>query len=327
IFKFMKEPIVVSRMMHKGKIITPTPDQLMSVDDVILVVASRQVIPQLKILVGDESPINLKEAKQSELVSKHVVVTRNEVTHKRLGDLEALHQHDFTFTRLNRAGIEMVPNGNMVFQLGDIVKVVGTSTGVEDVSKALGNSVKRLEVPDLAGIFIGIVLGVIVGSIPFTLPHIPVPVKIGLAGGPLIIALLLSRFGGLVYLNNYTTTSANMMLRELGISLFLASVGLSNGHNLEAAFVGGTGWLWVGYGLIITIVPLVIGALIGYRFLRKTYFELCGIMAGASTDPPALAFAVQMAGSDVPSISYATVYPLTMILRIIGAQLLILMFS
>jgi putative transport protein len=327
IFGFLKEPIVVSRMLHKGKIITPTPDQELAADDVLLIVANRQLIPQLKILVGAESDINLKEAAQSELVSKHVVVTRTDITHKRLGDLTDLHQHEFTMTRLNRAGVEMVPNGNMVLQLGDIVKVVGTSSGVDYASKAMGNSVKRLEVPDVAGIFIGIVLGVIVGSIPFMLPHIPMPVKIGLAGGPLIVALFLSRFGGLIYLNNYTTTSANMMLRELGISLFLASVGLSSGHNIESAFGGGTGWIWVGYGLIITMVPLILGALVGYRFLRKTYFELCGIMAGASTDPPALAFAVQMAGSDVPSISYATVYPLTMILRIIGAQLLILMFS
>jgi putative transport protein len=327
IFSFMKEPMVVSRMMHEGKIITPTPDQMLALGDVMLIVAARNIIPQLKILVGEESSINLKEAAESDLVSKHVIVTRSEVTHKRLGDLADLHQHDFTLTRLNRAGIEMVPNGNMVLQLGDIVKVVGNTSGVDRVSQALGNSVKRLEVPDLAGIFIGIVLGVILGSIPFALPNIPVPVKIGLAGGPLIIALLLSRFGGVMYLNNYTTTSANMMMREMGISLFLASVGLSSGHNLDAAFAGGAGWVWVGYGLLITIIPLVAGALIGYRLLRKTYFELCGIMAGASTDPPALAFAVQMAGSDVPSVSYATVYPLTMILRIIGAQLLILMFA
>ena len=215
----------------------------------------------------------------------------------------------------------------MSLQLGDTIKVVGTKEGLNRISNVLGNSIKRLDVPDIAPIFIGIVLGIIVGSIPLQIPNIPVPVKIGLAGGPLIIALLLSRFGNLFYLNNYTTLSANLMLRELGITLFLASVGLSSGSKLIEAFAGGMGFYWVGLGIIITILPLLIVGIIAKKYFKKNFFEICGLLAGASTDPPALAFALKIAGNDIPSATYATVYPLTMILRIIAAQLLILMFT
>jgi putative transport protein len=253
------------------------------------------------------------------------VVTRKEVTHKRLGDIPEIQQNEFTLTRIRRAGIEMVPHGDTFLQLGDTVNVVGTEEGVKEIAKALGNSLKRLEVPDLAPIFMGIVLGVILGSIPFYFPNVPVAVKIGMAGGPLIVALTLSRFGNVFYLNNYTTNSANLMIRELGISLFLASVGLSSGKNLSIAFADGSGWQWIGMGVIITVVPLLIVGVIAYKFFKKTYFEICGLLAGASTDPPALAFATKLAGSDIPSVTYATVYPITMILRIVAAQLLILL--
>jgi putative transport protein len=255
------------------------------------------------------------------------VVTNKNITHKRLGDIPEFNQHDFTFTRLYRAGTQMVPNGNISLQLGDTIKVVGSKEGLERITNVLGNSLKRLEVPDIAPIFIGIVLGIIVGSIPFQIPNIPVPVKIGLAGGPLIIALILSRFGNKFYLNNYTTNSANLMIRELGITLFLASVGLSSGSKLVEAFAGGNGFYWIGLGILITIVPLLVVGIIAKRYFKKNFFEICGLLAGASTDPPALAFALKIAGNDIPSATYATVYPLTMILRIIAAQLLILMFS
>jgi len=327
IFEMMKEPVVISRMFHAGNIITPGPDTILNENDVLLLVAPKQAINQLKIIIGSESDMNLKDAPQSELISRIIVVTRTEVTHRRLGDIPELHEHGFTLTRLGRAGIEMIPHGDIVLQLGDNIKVVGTKEAVESVANVLGNSLKRLEVPDLAPIFIGIVLGAIVGSIPLSFPNMPVPVKIGLAGGPLIVALLLSRFGSVLYLNNYTTNSANLMVRELGITLFLASVGLSSGHSLAEAFNGGNAWVWIAMGICITMIPLILIGLIARYFLRKTYFEICGLLAGASTDPPALAFAMQMAKSDVPSVTYATVYPLTMILRIIAAQLLILLFA
>jgi putative transport protein len=325
LFGLLKEHVVVSRMYHNGEIITPTPDLLLAENDVLLVVASKQEMEQLKLLIGPVSKMDLKTATDSDLISRLIVVTRTSVTHKRLGDIPELHQHEFTLTRLSRAGIEMVPHGDMFLQLGDTVKVVGTEEGVQQVTKALGNSLKKLEVPDIAPIFMGIVLGVILGSIPFHFPNMPVAVKIGMAGGPLIIALTLSRFGNLFYLNNYTTNSANLMIRELGISLFLASVGLGSGKNLSVAFEDGRGWVWIGMGVIITVVPLLLIGFIARKFFRKTYFEICGLLAGASTDPPALAFATRLAGNDIPSVTYATVYPLTMILRIVAAQLLILL--
>ncbi len=327
IFELLKDPIVVSRMYHNGEIITPTPDDVLSEKDVLLVVAPKHEIAQVKLLIGSESDMNLKEDIDSGLISRHIVVTSKEVTHKRLGDIPEMQQFDFTLTRLNRAGIEMVPHGNLHLQLGDTLKVVGTEEGVEGIAKVFGNSLKRLEVPDLAPIFMGIVLGVIVGSIPIHFPNMPVAVKIGLAGGPLIVALLLSRFGGVLYLNTYTTQSANLMIRELGIALFLASVGLLSGGNLAQAFVDGSGWMWLLMGVAITIIPLMIVGIVAHKVFRKTYFEICGLLSGASTDPPALAYALKVAGNDIPSATYATVYPLTMIMRIVAAELLVLLFA
>lgn len=327
VFELVKEHFVISRMMQQDKVITPSPDTILHMDDVLLVVATKHCIDQLKIIIGSESDANLKESPGSELVSRVVVVTRSEITHKRLGDIKELHEHGFTLTRLGRAGIEMVPHGDIILQLGDNIKVVGNKETVKKVADTLGNSLKRLEVPDLAPIFIGIVLGAILGSIPMSFPNMPVPVKIGLAGGPLIVALLLSKFGNRLYLNNYTTNSANLMVREMGITLFLASVGLSSGHNLAEAFKGGDAWMWVGMGICITILPLLIVGIVAKYVFKKTFFEICGLLSGASTDPPALAFSMQMAKSDIPSLTYATVYPLTMILRIVAAQLLILFLS
>ena len=327
IFELLKEPIVVSRLFHNGTVVTPTPQTHLGENDVLLVVAHKDQLEVLKMIIGEESKMNLKEAPQSELISRIVVVTQADVTHRRLGDIAALHQHDFTLTRLSRAGVEMVAHGDIVLQLGDQLKVVGTKEGVDMVTKTIGNQLKRLDVPDLAPIFIGIVAGVLLGSIPMFFFNMPVPVKIGLAGGPLIIALLLSRYGGKLYLNQYTTYSANLMLRELGISLFLASVGLSSGANLQTALSGNNAWLWIVMGLTITIVPLLIVGMIAHYVFRKTFFEVCGLLSGASTDPPALAFSAQLAKNEVASVTYATVYPLTMILRIIAAQLLILFLS
>lgn len=327
VFELLKEPIVVSRLFHNGTVVTPTPQTHLGENDVLLIVAHKDQLEVLKMIIGEESKMNLKEVPQSELISRIVVVTQADVTHKRLGDIAALHQHDFTLTRLNRAGVEMVAHGDIVLQLGDQLKVVGTKEGVDLVTKTIGNQLKRLDVPDIAPIFIGIVAGVVLGSIPMFFFNMPVPVKIGLAGGPLIIALLLSRYGGKFYLNQYTTYSANLMLRELGISLFLASVGLSSGANLQTALSGNNAWLWIVMGLTITIVPLLIVGIIAHYVFRKTFFEVCGLLSGASTDPPALAFSAQLAKNEVASVTYATVYPLTMILRIIAAQLLILFLS
>jgi putative transport protein len=327
IFELLNEPVIISRMWHKEKVITPTPDLILSENDVMQFVAPRQLMEKVKLLVGSVSDMNLRNEPTSNLVSRQIVVTRKEITHKRLGDIPQIQHETLTLTRIKRAGIEMVAHGNIFLQLGDTITIVGTEESVGHFTDAVGNSLKRLEAPDLGPIFIGIVLGVILGSIPFYIPGIPIPVKIGMAGGPLIVALLLSRFGNYIYMNNYTTNSANLMIRELGIALFLASVGLGSGNNLAMAFSNGQGYRWILMGITITMLPLLIIGLVASRFFRKTYFEICGLLAGACTDPPALSFALKMAGNDIPSSTYATVYPLTMILRILAAQLLILFFA
>ena len=327
IFKMLNEPVIISRMFHNGSIITPTPDLVMAEGDVMLFIAPKKLMEKVRLLVGTESNMNLTTEPSSNLISRMIVVTRKEITHKRLGDIAEMQLESLTLTRIKRAGIEMVAHGNIFLQLGDTITVVGTEESVKQFSEVVGNSLKRLEAPDLGPIFMGIVLGVILGSIPFYIPSIPVAVKIGMAGGPLIIALFLSRFGNHLYLNNYTTSSANMIVREIGIALFLASVGLSSGHNLASAFSDGSGYRWILMGITITMVPVIIVGLVASKFFRKTYFEICGLLAGACTDPPALAFALKVAGNDIPSATYATVYPLTMILRILAAQLLILFFT
>ncbi len=327
IFKMLNEPVIISRMFHRGSIITPTPDTVLSEGDVMQFVASKKIMEKVKLLVGTVSDMNLRTEPSSDLISRQIIVTRKEITHKRLGDIPELHQESLTITRIKRAGIEMVAHGNIFLQLGDTITVVGIEENINQLAEVVGNSLKRLEAPDLGPIFIGIVLGVVLGSIPFYIPSVPVAVKIGMAGGPLIVALFLSRFGNHLYLNNYTTNSANLIVREIGIALFLASVGLSSGHNLSSAFADGSGYQWILMGITITMVPLLIVGVIASKFFRKTYFELCGLLAGACTDPPALAFALKMAGNDIPSSTYATVYPLTMILRILAAQLLILFFT
>lgn len=327
IFKMLNEPVIISRMLHHGQVITPTPDLVLAEDDVMQFVATKKLMEKVKLLVGSEIDMNLRTIPTSNLISRFIVVTRKEVTHKRLGNIMELQHEALTISRIKRAGIEMVAHGNVLLQLGDTITVVGTEDSVNEFTNLVGNSLKRLEAPDLGPIFIGIVFGIILGSIPFHIPSIPVSVKIGMAGGPLIVALFLSRFGNSLYLNNYTTNSANLMIRELGIALFLASVGLSSGHNLASAFADGSGYRWIGMGICITMVPLLIVGLFAKKFLKKTYFEICGLLAGACTDPPALAFALKMAGNDIPSATYATVYPLTMIMRILAAQLLILFFA
>ena len=327
IFELIKDPVIISRMHHQGTIITPTPDLVLSEGDVMQFVAPKKVMDKIKLLVGSESEMDLRTEPTSNLISRQIVVTRKEITHKRLGDIPQLHHETVTLTRIKRAGIEMVAHGNIYLQLGDTITVVGIKEKVNQFSAVVGNSLKRLEAPDLGPIFFGIVLGVILGSIPFYIPNVPVAVKIGMAGGPLIVALILSRFGNHLYLNNYTTHSANLIVREIGIALFLASVGLGSGHNLTGAFTDGSGYRWIVMGITITMVPLLIIGVIAHKFFRKTYFEICGLLAGSCTDPPALAFALKMAGNDIPSATYATVYPLTMIMRILAAQLLILFFT
>lgn len=260
------------------------------------------------------------------VLPRRVLVTKSAVNGKSLSDLKLGKAFGITVTRINRAGLDLVARANLKLQIGDRLTIVGTQESIDAAASLLGNSMVKLREPNLTAIFIGIALGIILGSLPFFIPGIPQPVKLGLAGGPLIVAILMSRFGPKLKLVTYTTMSANLMLREIGISLFLACVGLAAGGGFIDTIVNKGGAVWILYGVIITIVPLLIIGVIARLIFKINYFTLMGLLSGSTTDPPALAFANASAGNDLPAVSYATVYPLTMFLRVLTAQLLILLF-
>jgi putative transport protein len=259
-------------------------------------------------------------------VSRRILVTKNELNGKRLGELNLRRSYNINISRINRAGVDLVARPNLVLQMGDRLTVVGSEEDVRKVENIVGNSMKHLNEPHLVTLFLGIFLGVFLGSIPMMFPGIPQPVKLGLAGGPLIVAILVSRFGYKYKLITYNTVSANLMLREIGITLFLACVGIGAGDGFVDTIVNKGGLQWIGYGFIITFLPLLIMGIIGRLFCKINYFTLMGLMAGSTTDPPALAYSNATAGNDAPAVGYATVYPLTMFLRVLTAQLLILIF-
>lgn len=298
-------------------------------DDKIFVITTEQDAERIKAFIGEEIDMERKQwiRMESQFVNRRILITKPELNGKRLGQLKLRKLYGINITRINRAGVDLVAKPGLTLQVGDRVNVVGTETSISNVEKVLGNSMKRLNEPNLITIFIGIALGIILGSIPFTFPGIPQPVKLGLAGGPLIVAILISRFGYHYKLITYTTQSANLLLREIGITLFLACVGLSAGNGFVDTIVNNGGLTWIGYGFIMTFVPLIIIGCIGRYFYKINYFTLMGLIAGSMTDPPALAYSNATAGNDAPSVGYATVYPLTMFLRVLTAQLLILFFA
>jgi putative transport protein len=321
---------VISRICYheNNRIDIVGPATIVQEDDKIFVITTEEDAEAIKTFIGEEIQMDRKQwiPAQSEFISRRIVVTKPELNGKRLGDLKLRHLHGINITRINRAGVELVANPALNLQLGDRLTVVGSDPAVNKVAEVLGNSLKRLNEPNLIALFIGIALGIILGSIPFAFPGIPQPIKLGLAGGPLIVAILISRFGYRYKLITYTTQSANLMLREIGIALFLACVGLSAGNGFVDTIIHKGGLLWIGYGFLITVIPLLIIGSIGRYVYRLNYFTLMGLMAGSTTDPPALAYSNTVVGNDTPSVSYATVYPLTMFLRVLAAQLMILFF-
>ena len=259
------------------------------------------------------------------MVTKHVLVTQSKMNGKTLAELHFSSVYGVNVTRVKRGGMNLFAESHLRLQVGDRIVVVGPEDAVNRVASKMGNSVKKLDHPNLTAIFIGIFVGIIFGSIPFAVPGVPTPVKLGLAGGPLIIAILLARFGYKAKIVAYTTTSANLMLREMGLALFLASVGIKAGANFVNTVVEGDGLTYVWCGFLITVIPIIIMGLIGKLYYKLNYFTLMGLIAGANTDPPALAFANQTASNDAPAVGYSTVYPLSMFLRILTAQLIILL--
>jgi putative transport protein len=325
ISKVIKKEIVISRLLRNGELMLASSDTLIYENDIILVVTQKGFIKEVVRELGVQSDLDLT-SKSGRLVSKRVMVTNKEVFGKDLGSLRLRTRYNINITRIYRSGIELVATPNLRLQMGDKLTVVGDEKSIEKVIEQLGNSIKRLNEPNIIPIFIGILLGVILGSIPIHIPGIVNPIKLGLAGGPLIVAILLSKYGYKFALVSYTTPSANLMLREIGIVLFLASVGLVAGEKFIPTLLSGDGFIWMGYGIIITLLPLLIVGFYSRRYLGKNYLEICGLLSGSMTDPPALAYANSIAQSEAPAVAYATVYPLVMFLRIFIAQLLILLF-
>jgi len=313
-------------VLHNGDLIPAGSDTVIYENDIILIVAQKGAIPAIVAQIGTVSNMDLT-ARAGKLISRRVLVTNRDVFGKKLGLLKLRTKYNINITRVYRSGIELVASPKLRLQMGDKLTVVGDESSIEKVTEQLGNSIKRLDEPNIIPIFVGILLGVLLGSLPFHIPGIVNPVKLGLAGGPLIIAILLSKYGYKFQLVSYTTPSANLMLREIGIVLFLASVGISAGERFIPTLLSGDGFKWMGYGAIITLFPLLTVGFFSRVFLRRNYLEICGLLAGSMTDPPALAFANGIAQSEAPAVAYATIYPLVMFLRIFIAQLLILIMA
>ena len=321
---------VVSRIWKKRDevIYIAHSDTVLEEGDKIFIITAKPDVEALKLTVGRELKMDRKQwmPADSKYVARKIIITKHEINGKSLRQLNLRALYGVNVTRLYRAGVEIVASPEMVLQYGDRLNVVGSDVALDSVTNILGNSARGLNEPNLITIFFGIALGIVVGSIPVMFPGIPQAIKLGLAGGPLIVAICLARFGHHVGLVSYTTTSANLMLREIGITVFLACVGLGAGDGFVHTLVHQGGFAWVGYGVIITMVPVLIAGLIGRYLMKLNYLSLAGLIAGATTDPPALAYANSLTSLDTPAVSYATVYPLTMFLRVLSAQLLIIFF-
>lgn len=314
--------VVVSRLRRGEATSLATGDTRLQLGDVLLAVGPKQALHDLKLVVGGDAQVDLRK-QSSGIVTQTVIATNRPVLGRTIKELDVRERFGVTVTRVLRAEIEMPPK-DVRLQFGDRLLMVGEPAAIAFCADLLGNSVKRLNHPQVVAVFFGMMLGILLGSIPFSIPGIPVPVKLGLAGGPLLVAIVLSRLGHVGPMVLYLPTGANLILRELGICLFLAAVGLKAGEAFFAnAFTFG-GLYWLGCGAAITLLPLVIVAAIGRFFMGQNYLSLCGMLAGSMTDPPALQFATRFTQSDAPNVSYATVYPLVMLLRVVGAQVLIL---
>ena len=326
--EFLNRDIVCSRILHDGVVSIPNSKTHFEVGDELLVVCAEADAEAIKAFIGPEVEAEWDREKDEvqHFVSRRIIVTRPEMNGKTLGKMHFSSVYGVNVTRISRQGMDIFAGRNHHFHVGDKILVVGPEENVNRVAEIMGNSVKRLDAPNIATIFIGIMVGIIFGSLPFAIPGMPVPLKLGIAGGPLIIAILIGRFGYRMKLVTYTTTSANMMLREIGLVLFLASVGIKAGAGFWDTVVQGDGLKYVGCGFLITIIPILIVGTIARLKFKFNYFTIMGMLAGTYTDPPALAYANASCSKEAPAIGYSTVYPLSMFLRIFTAQIVVLFF-
>ena len=317
--------MVITRMKRGDKVFFPDLNLPLQEGDMILIVTDVQHKDKVRIIFGEELPVDMKEWQQSgtKLMSSRLSITKSSITGKSLRKLDVRRKFGVTVTRIVRAGVDLQADADLILQMGDSMKVVGSEEGIARLAKLIGNQPESLHRPNLIPIFFGIALGVALGTLPIHFPSMPQPLKLGLAGGPLIVAILLGHFGPKLRITTYTALSANLMIREIGISLFMAAVGLGAGKTFVSSLLSG-GYMWVLYGAVITIVPMTIIALLARWAMKMDFFKICGLLAGGTTDPALLSFAEQMYGSGRIAVNYATVYPLTMFLRVVSAQVLIM---
>lgn len=318
---------VVSRICRaNGTIEIANANTVLAENDKMLIICASEDVEAIEMMLGHQ--INMQHSDwlnlDQQFISRRIIITQPHINGKTIGELRLRSSYAVNVTRVNRSGVDLIPEHNLELQIGDRLTVVGSEMAIDAVAKALGNSMRRLREPNLISIFLGIFLGVLVGSIPIAIPGMPQAVKLGLAGGPLIVAILISRFGAHYHLVTYTTMSANLMLREVGISLFLAAVGISAGEGFIDTVVNQGGYMWVLYGIIITMLPILLVGIFARKVFKLNYFTLMGVVAGSMTNPPALAYSNATSGNDLPAVGYATVYPFVMFLRVLTAQLFVL---
>lgn len=324
---------IISRLWRNGKVTIPGPETVLEADDRILVVTVEKDVPRLTVVFGEQESRDWNKddidwnAIDSQLISKHIVVSRPEINGKRLGSLRLRNSYGINISRVMRSGVQLLATPRLILQLGDRLTVVGEAKAIENVEKVLGNTVVSLKDPNLAAIFVGIVLGLILGSIPLTIPGMSFPVKLGLAGGPIIVGILMGRFGPRFHLVTYTTRSANLMLRGMGLSLYLACLGLEAGGSFVDTLLHSGGMLWIGVGFLLTVIPVIIMLLVAVYCMGIDYGSACGMACGAMANPMALNYVNDTVPNDNGAVSYATVYPLSMFIRVIVAQIIVLVFA
>ena len=333
VMKLTDKHFVISRVWRNGKVSIPTSDTLLHEHDHLLIISVKSDVENIKVLFGEQENVDWNKADidwnaiDSQLISRRIAVTRNRVNGVKLGSLRLRNLYGINITRVNRAGIDLLASPDLRLQIGDRLTIVGEANSVNTVGKILGDEIKRLNNPNLLAVFIGISLGMLLGALPITLPGMSTPVKLGIAGGPIIVGILMGAFGPRFHLTTYTTMSANLMLRQLGIIIYLAGLGIDSGvHFFETVFRA-EGFLWIGLGFLLTIVPVLIVGFIASQFFKLDYAHNVGMLCGSMANPMALSYANTTVDGDEPSVSYATVYPLSMFIRVISAQLVLMLFT
>ncbi len=333
VMKLTDKHFVISRVWRNGKVSIPTSDTLLHEHDHLLIISVKSDVENIKVLFGEQENVDWNKADidwnaiDSQLISRRIAVTRNRVNGVKLGSLRLRNLYGINITRVNRAGIDLLASPDLRLQIGDRLTIVGEANSVNTVGKILGDEIKRLNNPNLLAVFIGISLGMLLGALPITLPGMSTPVKLGIAGGPIIVGILMGAFGPRFHLTTYTTMSANLMLRQLGIIIYLAGLGIDSGvHFFETVFRT-EGLLWIGLGFLLTIVPVLIVGFIASQFFKLDYAHNVGMLCGSMANPMALSYANTTVDGDEPSVSYATVYPLSMFIRVISAQLVLMLFT